>query len=80
MQGDNFASVPGWDHGRGRVALHTSTSWALISLSRAPNYVVLVLGNEGGGPHHMQACHIRGLGIGVWKLVVLTSNIRKMFN
>ena len=32
------------------------------------NYVVLVLGNEGGGPHHMQARHTWGLWIGLRKL------------
>jgi hypothetical protein len=30
----------------------------------------LVLGNEGGGPHHMQGCHTQGLWIGLRKLVV----------
>ena len=35
-----------------------------------PNYVVLVLGNDGGGPHHMQGCHTHGLCIGLRKLVV----------
>ena len=29
---------------------------------------MLVLGNEGGGPHHMQGCHIQGLGTGLRKL------------
>ena len=31
------------------------------SLGLVPNYVVLVVGNEGGGPHHMQGCHTWGL-------------------
>ena len=38
-----------------------------------PNYVVLVLGNEGGGPHHIQGCHTRGLE-------VLTLNIHQISN
>jgi hypothetical protein len=33
-------------------------------LDLVPNYVVLVLGNEGGGPHHVQGRHRHGLGIG----------------
>ena len=27
-------------------------------LGLVPNYVVLILSNEGGGPHHMQGCHV----------------------
>ena len=46
------------------MALHIITTWALGLL---PNYVVLVLGNEGGGPHHMQGCHAQGLRIGLRK-------------
>ena len=42
-------------------------------------YVVLVLDNEGGGPHHMQDCYTRGLCIGLRKLVVLTLNTHQIF-
>ena len=45
-----------------------------------PNYVILVLGNEGGGPHHMQGRYTHGLGIGLRKLVVLTLSIHQVFN
>ena len=59
------------------MALHTITTWALDLL---PNFSVMVLGNEGGGPHHMQGCYTRGLWIGLRKLVVLTLNIHQIFN
>jgi hypothetical protein len=39
------------------VAFHTITTRVL---DLVPNYVVLVLGNEGGGPHHMQGCYTWG--------------------
>ena len=41
------------------------------SLGLVPNYVVLVLGNEGGGPHHMQSCHTPGLCIGLRKTIFI---------
>ena len=41
---------------------------------------MLVLGNEGGGLHDMQACHTQGLRIGLRKIVVLTLNIHQIFN
>ena len=47
------------------------------SLGLVPNYVVLVWSNEGGGPHHTQGRHTRGLGIGLRKVVVLTLNIHQ---
>ena len=50
------------------------------SLGLVPSYVVLVLGNEGGGPHHMQDCHTQVLWIGFKKLVVLTLNFHQIFN
>ena len=59
------------------MTLHIITTWALDLL---PNYVVLVLGNEGGGPHHMQGCCTPGLWIGLRKLVVLTLKIHQIFN
>ena len=34
--------------------LDINLAWVLV-----PNYVVLVIGSEGGGPHHMQGCHTR---------------------
>jgi hypothetical protein len=56
------------------VGLHSS-------LGLVPNYVVLVLGNEGGGPHYAQGCHhTHGLGIGLRNLVVLILNIHQIFN
>ena len=57
----------------------TMTSWALIyySLGLVPNYVVLVIGNEGGDPRHMQGCHAHGLWVGLRKLVLLTLDIIK---
>jgi hypothetical protein len=42
--------------------------------------LVLVLGNGGGGPHYWQRSSYVGLGIGLNKLVVLTSNIHQIFN
>jgi hypothetical protein len=48
------------------------------SLGLAPNYVMLVIGNKGGSPHHIQARHTRGLYIGLRKLVVLTFNIHQI--
>ena len=42
--------------------------------------VMLVLGNESGGPHHVQGCHTQGLWIGLRKLVVWTLNIHQIFN
>jgi hypothetical protein len=43
------------------------------------NYVVLVLGNEGGGPHHMLGYHHTwDLGIGLRKLVILILNIHQI--
>ena len=59
------------------MALHTITTCALRLV---PNYIVLVLGNEGGSPHHMQGCYIRGLWIGLRKLVILTLNFHQIFN
>ena len=53
------------------------TTWAL---GLVPNYVVLVLGNEGGGSHHMQGCHAWGLWVSLRKLVVLILNIHKIFS
>ena len=44
----------------------------------APNCVVLVLGYEGMGPHHVQGHHTWDLGIGLRKLVVL--NIHQILN
>ena len=52
------------------------------SLDLVPNYVVLVLdnlvfilGNEGGGLHHMQGRHTQSLWIGLRKLMNLTLDI-----
>ena len=33
---------------------------AILGFDLVPNYVVLDLGNEGGGPHHMEALHTKG--------------------
>ena len=80
MQGDGFASELG---GILEVAMWLCTPLLVgrrSSLGLAPNYVVLVLGNEGGGPHHIQARHTWGLYIGSRKLVVLTFNIHQISN
>ena len=58
--------------GGGHVVLHTVTCWALIRLGSILNCVVLVASNEGGGPHHLQGHHTRGIGIGVRRLPILT--------
>ena len=61
MQGDGFASELG---GIMEVAMWLCAPLLVglsSSLGPVPNYVVLVLGNEGGGPHHMQGHHTRGL-------------------
>ena len=42
-----------WDHGGGHVRISSS-------LGLVPNYVVLVLGNEGVDPHRMQGHHTQG--------------------
>ena len=36
-----------------------------VGLGLVPKCVVLVLGIEGMGPHHMQGRHMWGLGLGV---------------
>ena len=75
MQGDDFTSEP---DGIVEVAVWLCVPLLLglwCSLDLVPNYVMLVPGNEGGGPHHMQGCHTQDLWIGFKKLVVLTSNI-----
>ena len=46
MQGDNSTTKVG-----GTMEV------AMSSLGLVLNYVVLVLGNESGGPQHMQGCH-----------------------
>ena len=54
MQGDGFASEPG---GIMEVAMWLCVPLLLglqCSLGLVPNYVVLVLDDKGGGPHHMQ--------------------------
>ena len=38
---------------------------SVLGFSLVPDYVVLVLGNEDGDPHHIQGCHTRGLEIGL---------------
>ena len=60
MQVDGFASELG---GIMEVAMWLCTPllvglWS--SLGLIPNYVVLDLGNEGGGPHHIQGHHTQG--------------------
>ena len=80
MQGDGFASKPG---GIMEVAVWLCVALLLkfkCSLCLVLNYIVLVLGNEGGGPHHMRGFHTRGLWIGLRKLVILTLNIHQIFN
>ena len=48
------------------------------SLGLVPNYVVLVLGNESGGPHHIQDRQTRDLYISL--IMVLTLNIHQISN
>ena len=50
------------------------------SLGPVPNYVMLVVGNERGSPHHMQDCQTRGLWIDLRKLVVWTLNNHQIFS
>ena len=40
------------------MTLHTATSLGLV-----PSYVWLRLGNEGGGPQHLQGHHTHDLGV-----------------
>lgn len=71
MQGDGFASELG---GIMEVAMWLCTLLLIGLRSRlglASNYVGLVLGNlvlvlenEGGGPHHLQGNQTQGLGVG----------------
>ena len=68
MQGDGFASELG---GIMEVAMWLCAPLSIglcSSLGLVPNYVVLVLGNESGDPHHIQGRHTRGLYIGSRKL------------
>ena len=67
MRGDGFASeldgimeVAMW-----LCALLPVDLWS--SLGVVPNYVLLILGNDGGGPHHIQGRPPRGLYIGFRK-------------
>jgi hypothetical protein len=72
MQSDGFASEPS-----GIVEV---VVWLCIPLLlELWVYVVLVLGNEGGGPHHMQGRHTHSPWIGLRKPVVLTLNIHQIF-
>jgi hypothetical protein len=50
------------------------------SLGLVRNHVVLILGNKGGGPHHVQGHHTWDLEIDLKLLVVLTLNIHKIFH
>ena len=80
VQGDGFASEPG---GIMEVAAMWLSTLSLVklwsSLGPMPNYVVLVLGNEGRGPY-MQSRHTHDVWIGFMKLVVLTLNIHQIFS
>ena len=69
MQGDGFASERG---GIMEVAMWLCTQLLVglrSSLGLVPNYVVLVLGNEGEGPHHIQGRHTWDLYIDLRKLL-----------
>ena len=80
MQGDDFASELG--------GIMEVTMWACVSLllglwcslGPVPNYVVLILGNETEGLHHIQGHHTWGLHIGSRKLVAMTLNIHQISN
>ena len=81
MQCDGFASKLGgimevamWPCALLRVGLRSS-------LGLVTNYVVLVLRNGGGDPHHMQGRHHTWrLWFGLRKPVVLTLSIQQIFN
>ena len=47
----------GWFHNQNQVGSWRCPCWALILV---PNYVMLVLRNEGGIPHHMQVLSYTG--------------------
>ena len=69
-----FYDQTGWDHGGDHLGIWSSLGLVL-------NYVVLLLGNEGGSPHHMQKLVIqRALGIVLRKLVILTLKFHQIFN
>ena len=70
--------VGSWRWPCGFCALLLVGLWS--SLGLVPNYVVLILGNEGGGPHHIQGHHTWDLRNNIRKLVVLTCNIHHIFN
>jgi hypothetical protein len=80
MQGDGFASE--------LDEIMEVTMWVCVSLllglwcSLGPvsNYVVLILGNETKGLHHIQGRRTRGLYIDSRKLVVFTLNIHQISN
>ena len=48
----------------------------VINLGLVPNYIVLVLGIEGGGPHHMQDHHQHGLRISCDLDIEYSSNVQ----
>jgi hypothetical protein len=62
MQGDDFASKLGGIMKEAMWLCAPLLVGLCSSLGLVPNHVVLVLGNEGGGPH-MQGRHTWGLGI-----------------
>ena len=76
MQGDMFAPELG---GIMEVAMWLCTL-LLVGLSSSlgliPNYVVLALGNEGVGPHHMQCRHTQGQRFGLRKLHYIYQLVR----
>ena len=75
MQGDGFASKL---DGIMEMAMWLCAPLLLglrSSLGLVPNYVVLVLGNEGGGPHHMQGSHTQMPMDWLKKLGLLILNI-----
>lgn len=52
------------------------TIWAFdVSLGLVPNYIVSVLGNECGGPQHVQGHHTWDLGIKSRKIVGLKKKL-----
>ena len=75
MQGDSFVSELG---GIMQVALWLILVGLWSSLGLVANYVVVVLGNEGGHPHDIQGRNTWGLCVGlkklhkIWYLVWLT--------
>lgn len=58
-----FCNQTGWVHRGDHVALCTILVGLCSSLGVVPNYIVLVIDNEGARSDPMQARHARGYGL-----------------